>query len=652
MMKMTAENNRKYIAEAWIENGKEEEFKKSFLNALIEQWQGHRDDGSGLDADKLDGHHYSEIEEEIEDIQNRMITTFEIGFQQIIPSDPDDIKRYKLGFEAIQLFLPGKDGYSNEDLELPWENRAVPYKETEIPTLHDAFRLLYEEIKNTMVSVEKYNEEFYNPFYKEDGYIEKLDKISSALHNIDNNGNINAQTINGLRFYVVTQTQYDEMKQNYPDKVNNIHNIFIIKSEEDLAANGYDDYIYDGNPDIATPDRYYRFRVADIKIEEGVYEKWLQYCYDSLPDDEAHWKDMCKANDFIDLEYLKSQIKPEVLNILPNDATYVLNRTSFLNTIREIKEDDNNPIDIIGFDYFIKGAYYTENDVKKDIPSRRDSNDKYNLLDFTDFNTRVSEKINNVSTSLNEYKLRLEGENQQGGVIGTLRGGVNGNKTDITDLKSRVGRIESLLENIETNLNSIREDVTNATKVELYYLGGLRRPKDNSNQTISKRIREKYLDVGKNLPSNIDSLAPNGWLVTSIRYNREIKIATLYVSFYHYHLKENAGKWVEPSYQFGKTYKKWKDLSVNFYSKNAGAYVSTPGGLNNYQETSIPEYLCPTSSVYFDGVDSKRHIRIDPETGKISVLVDYTKDMHLNFFGQVTYRMRNVQDPVDNDNEN
>ena len=56
---MTAnENNRRYLAEAWIDEDKDEEFKKSFLENLLNQLEHHKADGSGFDADMLDGKHY------------------------------------------------------------------------------------------------------------------------------------------------------------------------------------------------------------------------------------------------------------------------------------------------------------------------------------------------------------------------------------------------------------------------------------------------------------------------------------------------------------------------------------------------------------------------------------------------------------------
>ena len=61
---MTVENNSKYIAEAWIDNGEEQSFKESYLNSLIEQYQG---EGNGFDADTVDGKHWDDIESFVND---------------------------------------------------------------------------------------------------------------------------------------------------------------------------------------------------------------------------------------------------------------------------------------------------------------------------------------------------------------------------------------------------------------------------------------------------------------------------------------------------------------------------------------------------------------------------------------------------------
>ena len=77
---MTAnENNRKYIAEAWIENGEDEAFKKSFLEHLLKQYQVHTEDGSGFCADMVDGLHASDIRREIEEATEHFLTEFQIG---------------------------------------------------------------------------------------------------------------------------------------------------------------------------------------------------------------------------------------------------------------------------------------------------------------------------------------------------------------------------------------------------------------------------------------------------------------------------------------------------------------------------------------------------------------------------------------------
>ena len=632
-MKMTAENNRKYIAEAWIENGKEEEFKKSFLNALIEQWQGHRDDGSGFNADKLDGKHLSYFDDYFECILNNTIKTFQIGFQTIIPTQIEEIKKYKLGFEAIQLFLPGQSGYLSDELKLPWDAPGTSYAEGDIPSLHETFRLLYEKINEIMVSKECFNEKFCQPFYGEGGYIEDLDKLATAIHNIDSDGNINAQTINGLRFYVLTQAQYDREKREHPDKVNNIHNVFIIKSAEDLAANGYPDY-YDGNPDIAAPDKYYRFRVATVQEGERMVKK-LQYCYDFLPDEEAIWRDIDDAINFLDMDYIDKEINDKTLYTIENHDNYIINKTSFLKTISAIKEDENNPIDIIGFDNFITGAHYINDGTKTLIPIETVSNKRY--LNLTNFNTEIKNRVNAVSTNLNNYKDYLEGANRTGGVLGTMKGNISGNTSEISQLSTQLTNLNSAINTLSNNVNNLTTKVNKITTWKQYVLGGLRRLKDKDKQDL---FVNNYLLKGKTpWPKGIygSSVSLGDWYITRVRYNESLGIACMYFSIMHYHLAKNAGDWVKPAFKYGnKAPQAWSALCSTVYGTKT---TVDENSTNDYWRTKLPTKLWPISTATAVGPNHHRFLQLDPANGEIQVLADYSKDTYTIFYGEIFYKI-------------
>ena len=94
---MTAENNRKYIAEAWVDSEKEQEFIKSYLQSLLEQWEGH---GNGFDADTVDEMHWEDIQKTITDLTQGFVDAFQIGYTKI----SSDAFQYYLGFEAIKLY--------------------------------------------------------------------------------------------------------------------------------------------------------------------------------------------------------------------------------------------------------------------------------------------------------------------------------------------------------------------------------------------------------------------------------------------------------------------------------------------------------------------------------------------------------------------
>ena len=137
---MTAENNRKYIAEAWIDNGKEEDFKTSFLESLLDQLQHHKndDEGEGFDADMVDGKHYCEIIQEFDDKINDLMSSFSIGKVLFSKNKKD----YEITFEGVKLFIPETDGYTESDRTLPWlENPYEPQDSS--PNLLEVFNSLY-----------------------------------------------------------------------------------------------------------------------------------------------------------------------------------------------------------------------------------------------------------------------------------------------------------------------------------------------------------------------------------------------------------------------------------------------------------------------------------------------------------------------------
>lgn len=342
---MTAnENNRRYLAEAWIDEDKDEEFKKSFLENLLNQLEHHKSDGSGFDADMLDGKHYCEISKEIDEKVQGFLRDFSIGQVHI---SNENGSNYLLGFDAIQLYIPTIDGYEENDKKLPWdENPRV----SKIPTLMDVFEELYNQVKD------KVNQTDYEEKMDEiDEILNPLQELSANIsESIDNDGNINATTINGIQIYILSETAYSEIPQEDKD---DITNLYIVKPDEEIDSildeNG--DPMYPGgrvskNTDVAGISHYYQFRITEKTDDEtNSTQKWLQYRYEGAsPErkenetdeewairDEATWNDIAPTSDFID----NSQVKDIIIDYLAN-GDYTLNKNVIKGVFNQITDFD------------------------------------------------------------------------------------------------------------------------------------------------------------------------------------------------------------------------------------------------------------------------------------------------------------------------
>lgn len=447
---MTYENNNKYIGEAWIENEEEEEFKKSFLKGLLEQWQGHTDDNSGFNADRLDGYHYNDIHNEIENAVEPLMNEFEIGYVEF--RNTNESTQYYLGFDGVKLFIEGVEGYTDNNKILPWKTEP----EEQAPDLYEVFASLYNTLDAKKTDIDVFNE-FKD--YAEEQFAIFNNIVEALSDNINEDGTLNADTVNGLRFFIVTQAQYNEMKNSSDPavaaKVRNIHNIFIIRSHEDIVNGGYPDGVYGGNPDINVIDKYYQFRVAyattiDDETGEEIRQKWLQYKHQ----DGEDWMNICPTKDFMDENYLAGI----VVETLKNRTDYVLNQTAFNNSLRNVPVSDASDFPLINYtrNKFIKGAFYTENNTTSNIPVTVKNG--FNFLDLSSFLTSIDGKITQKGTDISGELGLLENHvyntsdtNIQANAdeITRIKGG-DGQSTlyslnsSITGLDGRIGALESL----------------------------------------------------------------------------------------------------------------------------------------------------------------------------------------------------------------
>ena len=411
---MTAENNRKYIAEAWIDDGTEEEMKKSFLKSLIEQMQGHL---NGFDSDTVDGMHWEEVDGDdgIKDYIDKkvvsLLSSFKIGIT-LFSGDKED-GQYYLGFDAIKLFdFDYYDKYAESDKKLPWTN--VITEESEVPTLLKVINKLYELtfIHGSNDSPFSSNQEFYQSFTA------KLTDIENRTNEIYNlfkpkmiEGELDADTLNGLRFFIYSEEQYEELKtlasqydsngentleiEEAHKKITSINNIFIIRTKQEIIDAGFKNGIYAGNPDILNFSYIYEFRVY-VPEEGSEEETTLQYRHQGTKE----WMDIAKAKDFID----PKAVAEIVIEQISNNTSYTLNSTPFNKAIAPFIETLRTK--------YIQGAFYKDTtgakqDVDVEIRYINSSDTTGNrYLDLTGLQDWVQTKINNAISVVNSTKIR------------------------------------------------------------------------------------------------------------------------------------------------------------------------------------------------------------------------------------------------------
>lgn len=473
---MSYENNTRYIAEAWFNNEEEIEFKKSFMVSLLNEYQG---ENNGFDADTVDGKHWEDIQAEIQNTLGDTISPFHIGYTYF-----KDREQYYLGFDAIRLYDTETDDYLDEEKKLPWSSGTLDSS----PNLLEVFAQLYNltHIDDGDADVINTNQDLYNMIqYRITEAESRLEKLCTAVgNNINEEGGLNADTVNGIRFFIYTPAQYTELEHNaslydpenpegtieYKNayrKFNSIHNVFIIKDPEEIIKGGfgkYDDGIYDGNPDVAVIDKYYQFRVYtyDEDSEEKSGKTYLQYKYEDInSDNSTSWTDMCETSDFLDEEQIESYVR----NYMQNSSSgYIIPDSVFKKALKEIEPDEiyNYPLIKYNRENYLKGGYYKN----EELPIQTINNFLY--LSLSPLQEDIEEKKQDVLNALNDYKTELQGNGTDNfGVIGNLNSNINtntqnidaikgGSSTTIKTLEDRIASLNTSINNLSTNINNLK----------------------------------------------------------------------------------------------------------------------------------------------------------------------------------------------------
>ena len=440
-----------------MENGEEEEFKKSFLESLLEQVQG---EGNGFDADKLDGLHLQDIKDYMESQYGNRLKAFQVGQVSISNNNIDDHNGYlTLGFDGVTLYPLKADGTPQEGYPtlLPWDTGYTsPEWSEEPPNVLTAFEELYGIVQDKVDQTEF--DEVKESVTKTDTLIEAMEDNKNIIYNNNVFAGLNADSINGIRIYIMTQAQYDEKARTNPEVINDLHNLFIIKSNETVI----DDLLKAHEPNTAPINSYYEFRVS---AEDPAYpndpthymtEKWLQYKHADL----ARWHKMCPVSDFTDADTIKNA----VFEVIQTSSNYTINPTAFASALKGFQiEDSESDYPLANYirNYTARSAYshqFKLNPTDQDIlplvngsGSSQINNGQPRYINLDNFGQAVINKsgINDVKTTVGTIQTTVNGlTNPSNGTIKTIQTDITSNATDIADLRTKYNSLKTSLTQI------------------------------------------------------------------------------------------------------------------------------------------------------------------------------------------------------------
>lgn len=669
-------NNYKYIAETWIDNGEEEGFKTAYLNALLLQWQGHSDDPEHpkFDADTVDGKHFYQIQDAIDEAVRGTIKDFYLGYTHI--KSEDGSAEYKIGIDAINLYpdIANIDsgaletyGAYKDTILIPWGivTEGNPGYLSENPTLYEFLREMYNVLQadiNTKANASTVDELVE---WKND-----VDDIIDGLDVVD--GGINAKAVNGLRFFIVTQAEYEGLTSAVRD---DLHNIFIIKEQEDIDAY-YESigqsgtHTYQENPNIAPFDHGYEFQVAMAEYEG---ETVLCLMYKLAADSDNQWKVIAPVSAFIDKQTIKEILQQEL-----NNGNFVLSKEGLIHSMSQLYPASENENTIEGFPItsyyngkYVFGAYtnnYTFDPTitqdakygtiietrKTKVPVEMTSNPTHKCLNFDNpihslYNAASSKFYlieNKLNTGLDPL---ITNFNSLLGRYNTLTNGST--TTTIKQLEDEIGlgnnpQNQSLIKRIEA-LEAERTIISNIDKWTVDDIYGLYYPK--TYRDSSKKVSD-WINALKSNTKTIQSQAAEDMVAEFYQsktwYNEALGLCTVYIRFLHYYdysttAKKNGKEyhpnyktWLTPTIQYTKGKNvltiSWKDYFTQLYGQNL-----TQQELNDFGK--VKHY--PLSTLVMPSLKSPStdFIRIQKD-GTINVYTTRTKNAYIVFWTQFTYK--------------
>lgn len=464
-------DNKRYIGDVFID-GKTDILLREFLTNLFNQYNG---EGKGFNADMLDGHHYSDIQFELNYLNDTKLSEITIGKSTF---NADSVNQYLLFGDVIY-----------EGDSFTWKNNIPP-----LYTITDALEGLYEylideriePLEENKVDKEKVNpnDMSENPRMKvlsDNNYTDEdkqtLDDMSDIFFSqltdyVDENGVthhfFDAQLINGLRLILITQQDYDELPNDFKKYW---RNIFIIKEPDEIPT----DLDYHSPLEFDLKDGY-DFRVAqdDALVSEYIMEDdgsgrdyWIQLKHKWA----SQWTNLLPLQNFL----YGVDLKGEIISVIENEEGVQYNQVAMAQLLNALLNDKTNS-------HYV-GLSYLPSDYKDDFVHQILKNGTAltgtNASGFTNVDighafdsefTGIDNKINSITNSnqtgtldvqINALNTALTGLDQQ----------ING--TDATAILKQLQSINSSVSQIQSDVASMKSVTDNIGKWKKYYIPDL-----------------------------------------------------------------------------------------------------------------------------------------------------------------------------------
>lgn len=466
-----SEGNKRYLGDVFI-NSENYETQREFFKDIIESYQYKY--GGDFDASTLQGKTIEDFatSEQGEKAESAILSPLLFGKTEIANiSDPQYIYT-----DAILLGRSNSEDFAEEgDLdELDW------YKNLNKDNLTEALVDIYNQVKNIQDSLNA------NIDAKTDStnFNELEDRMDALYDNfVEENGNsfdFNASYVNGLRFILISQDDYDNLSS---EEQNYWKNVFIIKDANQIPP------AYNAPYNLALTDGY-SFRVA-LDVEEGEY--FLDVT-NGLTNDT--WQHICSLDELlsgVDLDsHVLSSLERTLLEAIENISPSSINNNweSYPFLSSSLHDDFVEEIKINGSSSKVTTTINNETKFKTvDL----DINSIATSIATSITNSIVNPLKNNTVNPLSQKVTALEqtvGTNTS--EIDTISDQITGinrennNRiSDITSLRSQLNTIQRDLNSISSNLSSSLSELNNSiktwTEIELI---------NNSKQRVTLYVNE------------------------------------------------------------------------------------------------------------------------------------------------------------------